>query len=244
MEPQEIGTLEANLRRVRERIRAACERAGRSEDEVRLIAVTKYTTVEVIRALIELGVEDIGESRVQDTLRKRAELGGSPARWHLIGHLQRNKVGKALEAYDLIHSVDSVRLGEELDRRAEHPVEVLVQVNVSGEASKSGLPSEGLSELLEQAASWRNVRVLGLMTIAPQLGQAGYEDPEDLRPVFAELRELMSSANRSGSFADQLVHLSMGMTQDFEVAIEEGATLVRVGSALLEGLESTARTAN
>ncbi len=241
MEPQEIGTLEANLQRVRMRIRAACERVGRSEGDVRLIAVTKYTTVEVMRALIALGVEDIGESRVQDTAPKRAVLGAAHTRWHLIGHLQRNKVAKALELYDVVHSLDSARLGDELDRRSTRPVEALIQINVAGESSKGGLHPDELGRLLEHAARWESVRVRGLMTIAPRADDSA---KAELRSVFAQLRELRDEMNRGGRFETQLVHLSMGMTQDYELAIEEGATLVRVGSALLEGLENSVRSTN
>ncbi|MEQ8767609.1 MAG: YggS family pyridoxal phosphate-dependent enzyme [Planctomycetota bacterium] len=242
MEPQEIQTLEVNLRQVRTRIRAACHRAGRSEDEVRLVAVTKYTTAEVIEALATLGVTDVGESRVQDTWQKQESLGRTRVRWHLIGHLQRNKAARALELYDLIHSLDSRRLAEELESKATAPVDALLQVNVSGESSKGGFRPEELDALLAEASSWSRLRIRGLMTMAPHLENPSTTD--SVRPIFRDLRELRDDANRRSRYRDQLVHLSMGMTQDFETAIEEGATWVRVGSALLDGLETTPQKTN
>jgi len=228
-----LETLRQNLSDVRERMAAACDRAGRGRDDVRLVAVTKTVGADAVRALQALGVRDIGENRVQEALRKRDALGGTLGlRWHMIGHLQTNKARHALRLFELIHSVDSLRLAEEIDRRAEQSgrvAPVLVQCNTSGEASKFGVAPDGLAPLLDAVVPLEHVRVEGLMAMAPFV-----DDPEETRPVFAALRGLAEEARAATGLS--MPHLSMGMTQDFEVAIEEGATLVRIGSALYRGL--------
>lgn len=212
---------------------AACVRAGRPVDAVRLVAVTKYSSLGAIRALADLGVEDLGENRPQQLLERRDAL--PAASWHLIGHLQRNKVRAVLGKVALIHSVDSLRLLERIDDIAQEMglrPDVLLEVNVSGEASKDGIDPDLLQRVVEAIAGRKHVDVRGLMTMAPLSDNA-----EDARPHFRRLRELRDELARwfSGhSFCD----LSMGMSGDFEVAIEEGATLVRVGSSLLAGVES------
>ena len=226
-------TLRRNLDDVRQRMAAACERAGRKRDDVLLVAVTKTVGAETVRALQELGTTDVGENRVQEARTKRESLGGTLGlRWHMIGHLQTNKARHALRLFELIHSLDSARLAAEIDRRSEQTgrvVPILVQCNTSGEESKFGVAPDGLAPLLDAVVPLEHLRVEGLMTMAPFV-----DDPEATRPVFAALRELAEEARAATGLP--LPHLSMGMTQDFEVAIEEGATLVRIGSALYRGL--------
>jgi hypothetical protein len=230
-----VGRLRQNLDRVRERMGAACARAGRAPEGVLLVAVTKTVGPRVADALIELGVSDIGENRVQDALAKAAQVRLAGAvRWHMIGHLQRNKVKPALGLFEMVHSVDSVRLAEEIDRVAAsrgRAVSALLEVNVSGEASKYGLRPDEVAEAARQIGGLGHVALEGLMTMAP-LGA-----PErEVRGVFAGLRELSQKLAALGLPGVHMKHLSMGMTQDFEIAIEEGATMVRVGSALFEGI--------
>jgi PLP dependent protein len=211
----------ANLARVRERLARAAERAGRRPDDVLLIGVSKTVDVERIRAAVAAGVRALGENRVQEAKGKVAEL-GRPAAWHLIGHLQTNKVKDALELFDVIHSLDRLELAREVERRAAargQTVDALLQVNVATEVSKGGVSPDAVTETLDAIGKLAHVRVRGLMTIPPEA-----EKPDDARPWFRRLREL---AERHG-----LSELSMGMSGDFEVAIEEGATMVRVGTAI------------
>ena len=210
-----------NLERVRERLAGAAARAGRRADDVLLIGVSKTVDVERIRAAVAAGVTALGENRVQEAKTKVAEL-GRPAAWHLIGHLQTNKVKDALELFDVIHSLDRLELAREIERRAAargQLVEVLLQVNVAAEPSKGGVGPDAVAETLDAIGKLAHVRVRGLMTIPPEV-----EHAEDSRPWFRRLREL---AERHG-----LRELSMGMSGDFEVAVEEGATMVRVGTAV------------
>ena len=211
----------ANLERVRERVARAAERAGRKPEDVLLIGVSKVVEVERIRAAIAAGVAALGENRVQEAKAKIAEL-GRPVPWHLIGHLQTNKVKDALPLFDLIHSLDRLELAQELERRAAaqgRPVDTLVQVNIAGESSKGGFTPDEVGPALEAIAKLSNVRVRGLMVIPPEVERA-----EESRPWFRRLREM---ADKHG-----LRERSMGMSGDFEVAIEEGATMVRVGTAI------------
>ena len=210
-----------NLERVRERLAGAAARAGRRADDVLLIGVSKTVDVERIRAAVAAGVTALGENRVQEAKTKVAEL-GRPAAWHLIGHLQTNKVKDALELFDVIHSLDRLELAREIERRAAARGprgEVLLQVNVAAEPSKGGVGPDAVGETLDAIGKLAHVRVRGLMTIPPEV-----EHAEDSRPWFRRLREL---AERHG-----LRELSMGMSGDFEVAVEEGATMVRVGTAV------------
>ena len=213
----------ANLRRVRERIDAACQRAGRSPDEVTVVGISKGFPVGAVVAAYEAGLADMGENRVQEAAAKVAAAAaqGARPRWHLVGHLQRNKVKTALGLFDIIHSVDSLRLAEVISREAGAgaPVPVLLEVNVAGEESKFGLAPDEVAVVLARARALPNVAVLGLMTVAPLAA-----DAEEVRPVFRRLRELGKSLG--------LRHLSMGMSVDFVVAVEEGATLVRIGRAI------------
>ncbi|MFP4055712.1 MAG: YggS family pyridoxal phosphate-dependent enzyme [Candidatus Brocadiia bacterium] len=225
--------LRDNLADVRRRMADARHRAGRRPDDVRLVAVTKTVGPDAIRALQALGLREIGENRVQDALRKQETLEGRLGlRWHMIGHLQTNKARHALRLFDAVDSVDSVRLARELDRRAARdglgPVPVLLECNVSGEGTKHGFPPGELPAALDAILPLERLAVEGLMTMAPLVA-----DAEATRPLFAALRELAEEARRRTG--RPLPHLSMGMTQDFEVAIEEGATMVRIGSALFRG---------
>lgn len=210
-----------NVARVRDRLARAAERAGRRADDVLLIGVSKTVDVERIRAAVAAGITALGENRVQEAKAKIAEL-GRPAAWHLIGHLQTNKVKDALELFDLIHSLDRLELAREIERRAAgrgRVVEALLQVNVAAEASKGGVGPDAVGEALDVIGKLAHIRVRGLMTIPPEV-----EHPDESRPWFRRLREL---AERHA-----LPQLSMGMSGDFEIAVEEGATMVRVGTAI------------
>jgi len=210
-----------NLERVRERIARAAARAGRKPEDVLLIGVSKTVDVERIRAALAAGLRALGENRVQEARTKVTEL-GRPAAWHLIGHLQTNKVKDALELFDVIHSLDRLELAQEMEKRAATrglAVEALLQVNMAGEASKGGFAPDAVGGALEAIAKLTHVKVTGLMAIPPEVAR-----PEDARPWFRGLRE---EAERHG-----LKRLSMGMSGDFEVAVEEGATMVRVGTAI------------
>lgn len=212
--------IRANLERVRERIARAAERAGRRPSDVLLIGVSKTVDVDRIRQAIAAGVPALGENRVQEAKAKVAAL-GRPVPWHLIGHLQTNKVKDALALFDVIHSLDRPALAEELDRRAAaagRTVDAFVEINLGGESAKSGLAPDAFPAFLEAAGRCPRVRVRGLMAIPP----AGA--PDDARQWFRALRKLAE--------AHGLSELSMGMSADFEIAIEEGATVVRVGTAI------------
>jgi hypothetical protein len=212
------------------RIAAAAARGGRRREDVTLVAVSKTVTPEVAAVLFDLGVRDFGESRPQELWKKQAAL--PAATWHLIGHLQRNKIDKTIPLVSLVHSVDSDRLLAALDefgRKRDVPVPILLEVNCSREENKGGLRVEDVPAITDKALSLPGVRMDGLMTMA-----AFHDDPERCRPTFAELRELRDQLRtRTGL---PLPHLSMGMSNDFAVAVEEGATLVRVGSTLFAGL--------
>jgi pyridoxal phosphate enzyme (YggS family) len=224
--------LSERLKGVEARIRAACQRAGRPRAAVTLVAVTKSVPVEVAALLPELGVVDLGENRPQEFWRRAAALPN--ARWHFIGHLQRNKIERTLPLVHLLHSVDSVRLLTALEEEAAkqaRTVEVLLEVNASREANKQGFAPEELPGVLPELNRLRQVRVRGLMTMA-----ALADDSEESRPTFAAVRQFRDNLRAKVEPPHELAHLSMGMTNDFEVAIEEGATMVRVGTALFEGL--------
>ena len=216
------STIAERVAEVRRRIEAACARSGRSPNEVILIAVTKGFGSDAIRAAVEAGVRDIGENRVQEAGMKRVALGDLPedVTWHMIGHLQSNKVKAALETFDTIQSVDSIHLADAISTRASKPVRAFLEVNVANEPSKSGFSLTELPSAFEHVSQIPNLDVRGLMTVAPFS-----DDPKEVRPVFRRLR---TEAEALG-----LRQLSMGMTNDFEVAIEEGATHVRVGRAIL-----------
>lgn len=222
-----MGQVADNLVMVQERIAVACRRAGRAADEVKLVVVTKTHPAEVIARAVAAGADRLGENYVQEAARKKPQVGGK-AQWHFIGHLQTNKAKQAVELFDVIETMDRLKLGRELDRRCRaagrDSLDVLVQVNVSGEESKSGGSPDETGALIDELAALPRLRVRGLMTMPPW-----FDDPEDARPYFRRLRELRDrlAAGRPG-----LDELSMGMSGDFEVAIEEGATIIRVGTAI------------
>jgi len=221
-----MDEIHERLEGVRRRIGAAAERSGRPASAVTLVAVSKTMPVETVRAAIAAGAAILGENRVQEARDKIAALGGA-AEWHLIGHLQTNKVKLAVGLFDRIQSLDSIRLAEELERHAAETgrrVRCLIQVNVGGEEQKNGASEEEVRPLLEVVRGLPHILVEGLMAIPPFLA-----DPEAIRPFFRRLRVLRDKLARDGF---PLADLSMGMTHDFEVAIEEGATLVRVGTAI------------
>jgi pyridoxal phosphate enzyme (YggS family) len=221
------------LARLEDRVRAACDRAGRPRSAVTLVAVTKTVGPTVATLLTELGVLDLGESRPQEMWRKAEPL--PPAvRWHLVGHLQRNKVERTLRRVFLIHSVDSVRLLDALEAEAGiqgRTIDVLLEVNASREENKSGFAPTEVPTLASRLTALQHVRVRGLMTMA-----ALTDNPYDARRTFAEARQLRDRLQAENGDAGKLDHLSMGMTNDFELAIEEGATLIRVGTALFDGI--------
>jgi len=235
-----VNRIADNLERVKSEIARAAQRAGRSEGDVKLVCVTKTVGPKEIEELYRLGERLMGESRIQQARDKIARLPSLPVQWRLIGHLQTNKVKQALELFQAIDSVDSVKLARELSRRAEtlsEPVPILLEVNVSGEESKYGLSLEGdsvedapeLHESIAEIARLPRLILQGLMTMAPFV-----DDPEEARPVFRRLRMLQDEINRRQITRAPLTELSMGMTNDFQVAVEEGATCVRIGSALFE----------
>lgn len=224
----DVTVLQRNIRSVQERVKQAALKVGRDPKEITLVAVTKTIDIETVKEAYALGLKDFGENRVQELVAKHRVL--PEARWHLIGRLQTNKVKDALERAFLIHSLDRWNLAEYIEKRAgakNFVANCLLQVNVSGEASKSGVAVNEVREFLRALSGLQHVKVLGLMTIAPEV-----DDPEEVRPVFRELRSLFETIKKSSYPNVNMQWLSMGMTQDFEVAIEEGATIIRVGRAL------------
>ena len=219
----------ANHRKVVERINRAAARTGRDAASIRLLAAAKSKDVELIRAAIVAGVSLIGENYVQEAMAMKARI-PEPAEWHMIGHLQRNKARNAVGLFDLIESLDSIALARELDKEARKTgkrVRTFIEVNLAGEESKTGIAGNQVFLLLQEAAKLANLTVEGLMTVPPFR-----ENPEDVRPYFRELRELLCRMQERRLPNMDLKELSMGMSQDYEVAIEEGATIVRIGTAL------------
>jgi len=226
-----VDRIRSNLKDVERHIAISRERSPRAAAGVRMIAVTKYAGIDRVRALLENGIQDLGESRVQQLMERVPQLPGSVT-WHLIGQLQRNKVRAVLPLVSLIHSVASVRLLDQIRRTAAEsgsPPELLLEVNISGESTKGGFSPEDLVSASSQLSAATDVSIQGLMTMAPRV-----DDPEQVRPVFRRLAELRHRLSDSTGLA--LPELSMGMSEDFEVAIEEGATMVRLGNRLFEGL--------
>ena len=218
-----------NLKDVEARVCAACERSGRKREDVTLIAVSKTKPVEMLEEAYAYGCRYFGENKVQE-LDEKYDIMPKDIHWQMIGHLQRNKVKYIIDKAELIHSVDSIRLAETIDKEAEkHGViaNILIEVNVAKEESKFGLMPEEVPEFVEKIAGFPHIRVKGLMTIAPFV-----ENPEDNRPVFAHLRKLSVDINAKNIDNVNVSILSMGMTNDYEIAVEEGATMVRVGTAI------------
>jgi pyridoxal phosphate enzyme (YggS family) len=226
-----MESLSERIQAVRSRIARAAESVGRSAEDITLVAVTKTLSVDRVREALDLGITHLGENRVQEADDKISALKSYHATWHLVGHLQSNKVNRALHLFDLIHSVDSTRLASAIQARAERDgitaVPCLVQVNISGETTKSGISLESAVEDIISIARNDRVKIQGLMTIAPYTS-----DPESVRPVFRQLKQLALRVSELGIDGVDMGTLSMGMSGDFEVAIQEGATMVRIGSAL------------
>lgn len=221
--------LKDQLQEVEKRIQAACDRAGRKREEVTLIAVSKTKPVETLQEAYDLGVRIFGENKVQELTAKYEAL-PKDIHWHMIGHLQTNKVKYIIDKAELIHSVDSLKLAETIEKEAANHdliADILVEVNVAEEESKFGMKMEEVIPFVEKVSAFPHVRVRGLMTIAPFV-----EDPEENRSIFADLHKLYIDIKKKNHDNDTVSVLSMGMTNDYEVAIEEGATMVRVGTGI------------
>lgn len=228
----DTSALRTRLDEVRARIARAAGRAGRDPASVRIVAVSKTFPAEFVRAAAGLGQIDFGENKVQEALEKMDQTADLPIRWHLVGHLQSNKAKKA-GRFDVIHSVDSAALVSRLDeaaQAAQKTIELLVQVDLAGEATKHGAQEDDVAGVCEATRSLAAVRLVGLMLLPP-----AFDDPEAARPFFRRLREVRERLVARGVARSTLHHLSMGMSHDFEVAVEEGATLVRVGTAIFGG---------
>ncbi len=221
--------LKTHIVEVNEDILKICERLGRNPDDVTFIGVTKTYEPEIINASIEYGITDIAENRVQEITRKFDDI-VYKVRWHLIGHLQTNKVKYIIDKVDLIHSVDSVKLAKEIQSRAskiEKIQDILIQVNVANEIQKYGIPKTDLPEVLEAISKMPNIRVCGLMNIAPFV-----DDPELLRNDFREMKKLFDSLSSYSYSNVKPIHLSMGMSGDYEIALEEGSNMIRIGTKI------------
>ena len=223
--------LAAQLTAVRERIEAAANACGRAPDDVKLIAISKTHPASVIRTVIELGATDLGENRVQEAEEKIAEIGRERVRWHLVGHLQANKARRAVNLFEVIHSLDSLDLARRLDRlcveEGREKLSVLIQVDLGHEETKSGIDESELTHIVDGLQSLTHLDLIGLMTLPPF-----FDHTEQSRPYFRRLRELRDELADRGAFAGRKGELSMGMTHDFEIAIQEGATMVRIGTAI------------
>lgn len=218
-----------NFKRVRARIADAASRAGRNPEDIKLVVVSKTVEVDKIKQAIKAGATILGENYIQEARNKIKEI-GQGARWDFIGHLQSNKAKPAVDLFEMIHSVDRLSLAQEINRVAEKKrkrMRILIQVNISGEETKSGIDSQRVSPLVREIASMSNLSLEGLMTMPPY-----FDDPENARPYFTALRELRDTILEKNIEGINLKELSMGMSGDFEVAIEEGSTLVRIGTAV------------
>lgn len=226
-----MGQLLSNLTEIRRRIAAAASRAGRTVDEIKLVAVSKTHPASILTEAVAAGITVFGENKVQEADGKIAEIGRDAAEWHLIGHLQANKARKAVQLFDVIHSLDSIELAERLERisieEGRSELRVLVQVDLAGEATKSGISEADLPALVEFLKGCVHLKFEGLMILPPF-----FDDPEATRPYFQRLRNIRDTLANESAFAKGQGELSMGMSHDFEVAIEEGATIIRVGTAI------------
>jgi len=224
-----METIKNNLEIINKKIKKAALKANRNPEEIKLVAVTKTATMGQIEEAINAGVKIIGENRVQDA-KEKYQILTAGIEWHLIGHLQTNKVKYAVEIFNCIHSVDSIRLAQEIDKRSKQfgkIMDVLVEVNVSGEESKYGIKPEEVKPFIKNISEFLRIKVRGLMTIAPIV-----KDKEEVRPYFRKLRELSKEIKSKNIENVKMDYLSMGMTKDFEIAIEEGANMVRIGRGI------------
>jgi pyridoxal phosphate enzyme (YggS family) len=223
-----------NLKLINNRIKAACKKVGRDPSEITLVCVTKGVDPYRMSEVFMHGIKDIGENRVQEALKKKNDVLPG-AKWHLVGHLQTNKVKDAIKIFDIIHSVDTLELAQKIDKEAkkiDKTVDVLIQVNASGEEQKYGMRPEMVKDFLREASQLTNVKILGLMTITPLA-----EDPEIVRPYLKNLREISESVKNENIPNIEMRYLSMGMSQDFEVAVQEGANMLRIGTAIFKDAE-------
>lgn len=220
-----------NLKDINKKIAVACKKSGRDPQDVTLVCVTKGVDPYRMSEVFIHGIKDIGENRVQEALKKKVEVLPG-AKWHLVGHLQTNKVKDAIQAFDLIHSVDSIELAQKIDKEAakiNKSINILVQVNVSGEEQKYGIRPDTVSDFLRDVSALSNVKILGLMTITPLS-----DDPEQVRPYLRTLREISETIKSENIPNIEMRYLSMGMSQDYEVAIQEGANMLRIGTAIFK----------
>jgi hypothetical protein len=220
-------TIKDNLERIGQNIEKACLRAKRDKSQVQLLAVCKGQSTNKISQVCDLGIRLLGENKAQEAEVHMQRLKAGEITWHFIGKLQKNKINKLLNVFHLIESVDGVKSLEHIHKRVDEPVELFIEINIGEEKNKSGFTVEGLKKALPYISNLNKVTISGLMAIPPY-----YEDAEKVRPYFAQLRELKDSLNRMGLANIKVAHLSMGMSHDYEVAIEEGATIVRIGTAL------------
>lgn len=220
-------SVKENLCNLQEKIEQACKRSNRPADSVSIIAVTKYVSVETAKEAIAAGITHIGENRDEGLIKKRVEIGNEPT-WHFIGSLQTRKVKNMIEKVDYIHSLDRLSLAEEIQKRASSKIKCFVQINVSGEESKHGMSPENLESFLKELEKYPSVEVVGLMTMAPFT-----DDQEVIRSCFHRLRKLRDDVQALGLHHAPCTELSMGMSNDFEIAIEEGATFIRIGTSLV-----------
>ena len=231
-EPLQVAEgLRERLDHVRRRIRTCASRCGRKAEDITLVAVSKTHPVETVRKALGAGLTDFGENRIQEAEAKIPEVGRSVARWHMVGHLQANKASRALKLFDVIHSLDSVALAQRLNRLCEEEerdeLAVLIQIDIAREQSKSGVAEDKLPELLEAVTDCPRLHLTGFMTLPPY-----FDDAEKVRPFFTRLREMRDALQEKGFFGKSPGELSMGMSHDFDVAIEEGATILRIGTAI------------
>lgn len=221
--------IENNIGNVLSNIKEACKKSDRNPNDVKLIAVTKTIDVERINAVLETGIGDIGENKVQEIMEKYDKIEYNP-QWHLIGHLQTNKVKYIIDKVDLIHSLDSLRLAEEINKRAKkinRIMDVLIQINIADDDAKFGIEYNDINEFIKEIASFDNIRVQGLMSIVPYAS-----NPEEVRPYFRKMKEIFDGLKDSNYENVDMNYLSMGMTNDYVVAIEEGSNMVRVGTGI------------
>ena len=225
-----MDSTEQNYLRIKKIIAAKAEECKRDPDDIRIVAVSKTKSADAVESAVKAGVEILGENYIQEAVQKIEALGSRPVSWHFIGHLQSNKAKYAVPAFDLIHTVDRVKLAKEIEKQAkkiDKVQEILIQVNIGEESSKSGAPGENVLSLAKEIGQMRNLALKGLMCMPPF-----FDEPEKARPYFRKLAELKEKINNAGIPGVFLTELSMGMSGDYEVAIEEGATLVRIGTSI------------
>jgi pyridoxal phosphate enzyme (YggS family) len=226
-----VEDLRARFEDVSARVTRAAIATRREPSQITLVGISKTHPASMLQDALQVGITDLGENRVQEAEAKIAELGRQAARWHLVGHLQPNKARKAVRLFDIVHSLDSTSLAHRLERMCEEEnvehLSMLIQVDLGREATKSGIPESGLAEMVQAFDHLTRLKLIGLMTLPPF-----FENPEDARPFFRRLRELRDELESKGSFGEHKGELSMGMSHDFEVAIEEGATMLRIGTAI------------